>query len=109
MTRQPLPDRRPSITTTVEWEGHIFPVTIGLDPATGAPREVFADVARGGQFQWAISDACVIVSVALQHGVTAAELAKSLGRVPVLTGDEGATGPASPLGAVIEAILADVR
>lgn len=109
MTRATLPSRRPNATRAVRWDGHEFSVTIGFDPATGQPAEVFADVAKGGQMQCTIADACVLTSIALQHGITPADLAKSLGRVPVFTGDEGATGPASPVGAVVEAILAEVR
>ena len=106
--RTPLPDRRPSATTTVTWEGHTFPVSIGLDPETGRPLEVFADVAQGGQFQWAVADACVIISLALQHGIAPADLAKSLGRVPGLVWDKEAQAmvevllPASPLGAIVQ-------
>ena len=109
MTRATLPQCRPNITRVVQWDGHEFSVTIGIDPATGQPAEVFADTAKGGQMQATIADACVVISIALQHGVTAADLAKSLGRVPVLWGDEGATQPASPVGAVVEAIMGEVR
>ena len=48
MTRRPLPDRRPNVTRRAEWNGHSFTVTIGLDPDTAAPVEVFADTERGG-------------------------------------------------------------
>ena len=109
MTRATLPNRRPNITRAVQWDGHEFSVTIGFDPATAHPSEVFADTAKGGQMQCTIADACVLISIALQHGITPAELAKSLGRVPVFTGEEGATGPASPVGAVVEAIMAEAR
>jgi len=105
MTRQPLPNARPNITVDVHWNGHAFPVTIGLTWPDMQPAEVFADVGKGGDMQWAIADACVVISLALQHGVSPADLAKSLGRVPVLWGPEGATQPASPVGAVIEAIV----
>ena len=108
MTRAALPHRRPNITRAVHWDGHEFSVTIGLDPRTGKPAEVFADTAKGGQMQATIADACVMISIALQHGITPAELAKSLGRVPVFTGEDCATGPASPVGAVVEAIQAEV-
>ena len=105
MTRKTLPDRRPSCTRMVQWAGQTFPVTLGIDPMTGDVREVFADVARGGDLQWVVSDSCVIVSLALQHGIAPADLAKSLGRVPSWQGEV----PASPLGAVVEAILREVK
>lgn len=114
MTRATLPDARPSVTVNVHWSGHAFPVTIGLTWPDLRPAEVFADVAKGGDFQWSIADACVVISVALQHGIAPADLAKSLGRVPVMEWDEAAgvmvevLRPASPLGAILEAIQAEV-
>lgn len=105
--RQTLPHRRPNLTRSTEWNGHSFIVTIGLDPATGAPMEVFADTTKGGDMQAALADGCVVISLALQHGIAPADLAKSLGRVPVLWGEEGRDAPASPLGAIVEAILAE--
>lgn len=109
MTRQHLPFRRPSVVRTVYWDGHEFSITIGFHPESGKLLEAFADLKKGGQMQCTIADACVLISIALQHGIQPAELAKSLGRVPVFTGEEGATGPASPVGAVVEAIMAEVR
>jgi hypothetical protein len=109
MTRATLPHRRPNVTRTAEWSGHAFTVTIGLDPETLRSVEVFADTLKGGDMQATLADACVIISLALQHGITAGELAKSLARVPVLWGEEGQTAPASPLGAIVEAIQAEVQ
>ena len=108
MSRTVLPQRRSNITRAVEWNGHAFTVTIGLDPATWQPAEVFADTAKGGDMAAALADACVILSIALQHGIAPADLAKSLGRVPAWPGN-GETQPASPVGAIVEAILAEVR
>lgn len=127
MTRKTLPDRRPCETITVHWNGQAFPVSIGLRwpearededgnvvpyeitaedlVATMQPGEVFADVSKGADLQWVIADTCVIISLALQHGIAPADLAKSLGRVPVFTSKADATGPASPIGAVVEAIM----
>lgn len=107
--RHTLPARRPNCTTSITWNNHPMDVTIGFDPATGQPSEVFANTAKGGDMQSALADASVILSIALQHGIAPADLAKSLGRVPVLWGDEGATQPASPVGAILEAILAEAR
>ena len=104
MTRQTLPLRRSNVTRTVQWDGHEFSVTIGLHPETWRPAEVFADTAKGGQMHVTIADACVVISIALQHGIAPAELAKSLGVTPVLWGEEGQTQPASPIGAIVAAI-----
>jgi hypothetical protein len=109
MTRASLPLRRPNVTRAVTWDNHDFGVTMGIDPSTGRIAEVFADTLKGGQMAATLADACVVISIALQHGIAPADLAKSLGRVPVLWGDEGQTQPASPLGAIIEAIMAEVR
>lgn len=109
MTRQTLPQLRSNVTRAVEWSGHAFTVTIGLHPETWQPAEVFADTAKGGDMAAALADACVLISIALQHGIAPAALAKSLARVPVLWGDEGQDAPASPVGAIIEAVLAEVR
>lgn len=105
--RHILPHRRPNVTLSVDWQGHPLDVTVGFDPATGQPAEVFVNTPKGGDMQAALADASVILSVAMQHGVTPAELGKSLGRVPLLWGAEGETQPASPLGAVVEAIAAE--
>ena len=108
MTRATLPTRRPSETIATEWQGHPFTVTIGFDPATCQPREVFADTAKGGQMQATIADACVLVSIALQHGIPAPALAKSLSRVPDLFAGGDADLPGSPIG-VIVGVLGEVR
>jgi hypothetical protein len=49
-----------------------------------------------------LADACVVISIALQHGISASDLAKSLGRVPNLAAEGDA--PASPIGTILEAI-----
>lgn len=105
--RTPLPHRRPSLTVSTEWSGIPFTVTLGCDPASGRIREVFADTATGGQMQAALADACVLISIALQHDLTAAALAKSLAREPDPMAGADATRPASPIGAILQAILAE--
>lgn len=104
MTRATLPARRPATTIATEWQGHAFTVTIGFDPATAAPREVFADTAKGGHMQHTVADACVLVSIALQHGISPTALAKSLSRVPDLMSGSGAVLPGSPIGTILDLI-----
>ena len=104
MTRQTLPTRRPNLTVTTAWEGHEILVTVGFDPSTGEPMEVFANAAKGGAMAATLADASVLVSIALQHGVAPDALAKSLGRVPTFTGAGMGEGPASPVGAVLEVV-----
>ncbi|WP_341204812.1 hypothetical protein [uncultured Sulfitobacter sp.] len=108
--RQRPPNRRPSITREVVWKTetaqHSFHVTIGLDEKTARPVEVFyADGQRNGsQLQHAIQDACVLISLLLQHGVDPATIAKSLSTTPVL----GTEMPSSVIGVIANDILRGV-
>lgn len=104
--RRVLPARRPSVTVQVVWrmEGaeQVFDVTAGIDPGRGRVAEVFAcDRKTGSHLSHTIADACVVISVALQHGAGLAALARSLGTVPVM----GRAQPASPLGAILGALI----
>jgi hypothetical protein len=108
MTRATLPHRRPNITRSTEWDNHTFTVTIGFDLETGQPAEVFADTLKGGQMAATLADACVIISIALQHGIGVDALGRSLGRVPAWNGGDN-TAPASPVGAIVEELQAEVR
>lgn len=104
--RVPLPARRPSVTRAVTIADRPVAVTVGfyLD---GRPGEVFADGPKeGSQMQAVLSDACVLISIALQHGLSPAALAHSLGRSPAPWLGEDATVWASPIGAILEAVRA---
>ncbi len=98
------PNRRPNITIAAEWQGIGFSITAGYDPRTADLCEVFADTDKGGQMQATLADACVLISIALQHGITTDQLAKSLARVPNVMAGGDATLPASPIGAILEAL-----
>ena len=76
VTRERLPNRRPAITETLEVAGQYFEASIGFDPATAQPRELFLAGAKDGSALAAIlDDAAVVFSVALQHGIPAETLA----------------------------------
>lgn len=95
MTRQRLPDRRPAETVQIELGGMRFAVTIGFYD-DGRPGEVFVHGVRtGSTLDALLADACVVVSVLMQHGVEPRELAASMGRL-------GNAEPASVIGAVID-------
>lgn len=70
--------------------------------------EAFADIARGSDLQHAVSDACVTVSLALQHGMPIATLEKAVGRVPAWVPVQGimveGEAPASVVGVVVDTI-----
>jgi hypothetical protein len=57
-------------------------VTVGFD-GDGRPAEVFLDGAKDGIGLAAVlEDASVVISIALQHGIATAALAKSVARMP---------------------------
>ena len=109
-TRQRLPNRRPAHIEALEVAGQEFTACVGFDPDTGQPRELFLDAPkRDSMFGTMLADTAVLISVALQHGVPAAALAKSIGRLlagPVtpagLDRAPGQNVPASPIGAALD-------
>jgi hypothetical protein len=73
----------------------------------GRPGEIFVDGFKiGSMLQALLADAAVVISVALQHGIAPAALGYSLARVPI---SEDESGPASPLGAIIEALVEEAK
>jgi hypothetical protein len=101
--RERLPDRRPSITVNLDWNGHAFAITAGY-AADGRVREVFASGLRGGSdMQRLVEDACVVISVGLQFGARPGDLRRSLGSVPD-PADETISRPASVLGVILAAV-----
>lgn len=108
--RHRLPNRRPSHTETLAVAGQAVTATIGFDPADDQPREVFLTGGKEGSMLDALlADAAVVISVALQHGIPAQVLAKSIGRLPAgpvtpadLDQGEPARLPASPIGAALD-------
>ena len=77
-SRTRLPARRPNLTDSFAWGGVRFTVTAGFDER-GAIREVFADgVKVGSDTEGLLDDACILVSLLLQHGYTPDRLAGHL-------------------------------
>ena len=82
MSRERLPARRPNQTTALVYDGTRYEVTVGFHPATGEAREVFCHGAKAGSNMDAIlDDACILLSVLLQHGVAPASLVATMGRL----------------------------
>jgi hypothetical protein len=110
--RRAVEKRRPNIGFSTYWKGHEIKLCVGFDPEAWpnalAPVEVFADTAKGGDIQNSVADACVLVSIALQYGIGVDVLAKSLAVAPEPDFDTGqmVDAPASPIGAVVNAIKA---
>ena len=96
--RQPLPNRRRTITESRDWCGRPLIVSVGIDDH-GVVREVFADHAKSGSDADAsLDDSLVVVSLALQSGWSIGDILRHLGR----EGTDVTAPAASVLGYAIE-------
>lgn len=98
--REKLPARRPAVTRTIEHRGQSYDVTFGLASTCEGwrVREAFLSNHKGGDAHAMVNDACIAISMLLQHGVGAAELAHAFGEDRAEGEKSGP--PSSPLGAV---------
>jgi len=95
MTRLRLPNRRAAENIELEHLGMRFTVTIGFYP-DGKPGEVFVHGTKtGSTLDALLADACVLVSLLMQHGIDAKAVATSMGRL-------GNAQAASVIGAVVD-------
>jgi hypothetical protein len=99
MTRTPLPARRHHETFTFEHWGQDYAVGIGsIDGYT--PQEIFLNCSKSG---WAAEtlarDSAVLMSIALQHGVTLEEMRRAITR----NLDGTASGP---IGLLLDLLMA---
>ena len=77
--REILPSRRPAITYTKEHDGTRYHISVGYDRAA-KPKEVFIRGTKtGSHMDDLLDDAGVIISLALQNGITATQLRRSTG------------------------------
>ena len=80
-TRQRLPNRRLNETVDLHFEGQRYHATVGRF-ADGRPGEVFCHGGKvGSSMDLILDDACVALSLLLQHGVEPQALAHSMGRL----------------------------
>jgi hypothetical protein len=106
--RQALPSRRRLMRHRIASGNQVYDVDIGLSPL-GRPMEVFiAGPSAGSDLAAIAHDIATVISLALQHGLPPAALAKSIARVPGrptealelgLVGD-----PATIIGAVLDLV-----
>ncbi len=99
--RSRLKNRRPGLTFTLPHPGNIsvlvYDVMVGFDEA-GTPKEVFISANKPTTaMDVAARDTATLISIALQHGATIAELSAAMTR-----GDEGE--PQGVAGAVLDAV-----
>lgn len=105
--RQKLPNRRPCVTETIEVCDHPgavpqrYHLSIGFDPETGVPRELFLSGPKTGTQLAALAhDGSILASIALQNGMSARRLVQSLSMIEV-----GAShAPASPIGTALAVV-----
>ena len=111
MTRARLPNRRMSESRDITVDGRTFYVMVGYD-ASAKPRELFIrDAKPGSTIGTLLDDASVVISLALQSGVSPADLAHSMSRAPAAPvmpsdldrGDD--RNPESIIGAAIDLLV----
>lgn len=111
MTRVPLRNRRPQQTIDVTWHNAVndpvvFQISYGFDdregPDSGRIKEVFCtSILVGTDMSGIINDACIALSLLLQHGTTIGVLAEAFGEKRPEGEEYGP--PASPIGAICRA------
>ena len=86
MSRERLPNRRPNETADLEFGSVRYASTIGYFP-DGRPGEVFMHGSKvGSTMDGLLDDACILVSLLLQHNVDPSQLAASMERLGDETG-----------------------
>jgi hypothetical protein len=75
------------VTQAIQWGTHRFHVSVGYDPDTGEVSEVFyaSGMKEGTDIHNTAQDACVLVSLLLQLGMTAPDIGKSLSDVSIIS------------------------
>ena len=97
--RHALPNRRPSETTEFIRDGSRYRMTVGYFPG-GAVGEVFLNADRGdSSLDVLISDAAILISLAIQYGATPLELAHAIKR-------DSRGRASSPIGEALDRIAA---
>jgi hypothetical protein len=104
--RTRLPNKRDHIVCTVPFKdarGNKHEYRVGFGPdSTGTIWEVFcSDGKSGSDRQSMIHDGCILMSLALQHGASIADIAHSMSELT--EEDQSGARPASPFGAIAEA------
>jgi ribonucleoside-diphosphate reductase alpha chain len=102
MTMRTLPQRRPAETVQLRFWNQSATVTVGYY-GDGSPGEIFIDAGKSGQdVQSTARDAAIVLSLALQHGVTVDTIQRAITRL----GDGSAS---SILGVAVDRLSALVN
>jgi hypothetical protein len=98
--RERLPNRRPTENRTIQHQAFTFVASIGRH-SDGRLAEIFISSRKSGSDMAAAArDASIVVSIALQHGVSPEVIRHALGR-----NSDGSA--ASPLGVVLDQLAAE--
>lgn len=104
--RHNLPRRRLTETRRIETpDGHTIHLSVGYDPnEAGRPREAFYSgvFKSGSALEFQIQDACVLLSLLMQHGHRPDDIAKSLARTER---PDGSVAYASITGLIAEELV----
>jgi len=69
--RARLPNRRGCATVAVTYRGTEYPLSVGYDE-DGRCKEVFvAGAKQGADVEFLVDDFCTVLSIAMQHGISA--------------------------------------
>ena len=102
--RQQLPQRRPNQTVELTHDNMAFSVTLGYDPVTGEPREVFTHgVKVGSTMDGILNDTCILLSILLQYGAKPSSFVGSMGRL----GD--GVAPSSIIGVIADVLAEETK
>ena len=102
-----LPNRRECVTNIIEGGGVAAHATIGFCPTTGEPREIFLRPKgrTGSGVHFLADDVAVLISLALQHGLSADAMRRSIARS---RGPKGRVA-ASLVGAALDLLVEEAR
>jgi hypothetical protein len=100
-----LPNRRNNVHSTLVFEHTEYEICVGVVPGIGVV-EIFADGEKqGSDMEAIIDDACIVISIALQHGALPEELAKSVGMIPAFTEGKAVERHASIIGRLVAELI----
>lgn len=104
-----VPDRRLCKRYRFEHRSHRYYGTIGIDPATLQPVEIFLQTGRAGSEMEAVArDAAVLASKALQHGATIPELRSAMTEIEIATEAGVKSAPAGPVAVLFDLFTTDM-
>lgn len=103
LTRKRLHNRRHNLTIALKHGSHTFFIGFGFDDNLRI-MEVFGNSAKlTSDMDFLVSDACIVISIALQYGISPAEMLHSAKMMPDLA--DGKEKPASLIGVILNAIV----